>query len=184
MILDSNEMLSGGLERIPQTVMYLSMSYTNLQDVTYLGQLINLETLNLDKNSNLVQLPDLSKLNKLCVLNVSHTKINHLPNLPLNLDFISLPKLKQLLTKTQFNKCHTVGNCLVINRRMNAPMDEIIQRIARINHFRVLREELLEQAAKITMNPKRIARLLESGVMEFDQVEELDNLFNYQTSVA
>jgi Leucine-rich repeat (LRR) protein len=177
---DGHEDLSERFDRIPRSVERLGLYHTNFQDVSHMGQLVNLETVSLDRNYNIRELPDLSKLTRLRMMNVCNTGIKKLPNLPQSLDIISMSYIKDLFTKKEVKRYYS-EECdrIIIERYKQHPIDEFIERIARENRFALIREDLMLQAAKIAMNPSRLARLLESG-MDFDELDERENLFNYQ----
>lgn len=177
---DGHEDLSGRFDRIPRSVERLGLYHTNFQDVSHLGQLVNLETVSLDRNYNIRELPDLSKLTRLRMINVCNMGIKKLPNLPQSLNVISMSYIKDLFTKKEVKRYYS-EECdrIIIERYKQHPIGEFIERIARENRFALIREDLMLQAAKIAMKPSRLARLLESG-MDFDELEERDNLFNYQ----
>jgi len=48
--------------------------------------------------------------------------------------------------------------------------------IRKVNQTRIIKRELLENSAKICMNPNRISRLIESGEISIDNIETLYDL--------
>jgi len=194
--LYGHSLLTSGMERIPKTVTYLALSKTGLADVSLLGGMTQLEHLHLHNCIKIRELPDLSNLTKLIRVGLLCPNLIHIPKLPLNLKFMTLPIIKGFFTpeeiKIYSNAIDTSHNVplrwldvvqskwLDIDQTNGALMQDFIWRSHRLNNFRQIREDIMRQAAAIAMHPNRIARLLEEGEMEFDQLEERDNLFNYQ----
>jgi hypothetical protein len=182
--LSGHEALAIGLERIPTSLKRLTMCNTNIQDATFLKQLVNLQILDLKENYRIVELPDLSSFNKLEVIYIQETSIHQIPNLPPKLVSISFPpKMKGLFYQSEIDsimpKYSLHQNYITINiysGKYQISMHEFIYRVARINQFHIIRKELFEKAAHITLNPARIARLLEAGI-DFDELEDRDNVF-------
>jgi hypothetical protein len=194
--LNGHSLLTSGIERIPKTVTYLALSKTGLQDVSLLGGMTQLEELHLHNCSKIRELPDLSNLTKLNRVGLFCPNLTQIPKLPLNLKFMTLPIIKGFFTPEEIKIYSTVSDTphnvtlrwsdvvplrwLDIDETNGALMQDFIWRSHRLNNFRKIREDLMRQAAAIAMHPNRITRLLEAGEMEFDEVEERDNLFNYQ----
>lgn len=190
LIMDCNERLCSGLERVPITVQTLGLHKTNFKTVEPIANLVNLKELYFDRNYELRALPDLSGMECLRTLDVSNTRIKSLPKLPVRISSIIIsPNVKitgmhkiDWITE-RFEKYRVKsddGDGLHIDRNiLGGRLEEFICIHNRTIHFAEHREELLEMAAKIAMNPGRIARLVESG-MDFDDVYERDNLFEYQ----
>jgi len=188
--------LTSGMERIPKTVTNLALGNTGLSDVSILGELTQLENLQLHNCYKIRNLPDLSNLVKLNRAGLFCPNLEQIPKLPLNVKIMTLPITKGLLTTEEieiYSKISARSNnvplrwldavppiWLDINEAHGAPIKDFIWKCNWINNFRQIREDIMRQAAAISMHPNRVARLLETEKMEFDQLEERDNLFNYQ----
>jgi hypothetical protein len=178
--------LTTGLECIPKTVTHLFLNTTGFANVSELGKMLNLREIYLSQCANIRELPDISKLTELKYLGLSQTNLQRIPKLPPNLSQIKIPIVKNFFTPQEIalyiNQNNQANRCvwLDLNKFIGTPIHEFIWRSEWIHNFYQIREELLEQAAKISMHPNRIARLLESEEMEFEKIEERDNLFNYQ----
>jgi len=194
--INGHNLLTSGMERIPKTVTYLSLSRTGLSDVSLLGEMTQLEHLHLYNCRKICELPDLSNLTKLNRAGLFCPNLIQIPKLPLNLKFITLPIIKGFFTPEEIKIYSKVSGTpqnvplgwldvaplrwLDIDEIDGSFLQDFIWRSLRMNNFRQIREDLLRQAAAITMHPNRIARLLETEELEFEQAEERDNLFNYQ----
>lgn len=198
--LNGHGLLTSGMERIPKTVVYLSLSRTGLSDVSLLGEMTQLEHLHLYNCSKICELPDLSNLTKLNRVGLFCPNITQIPKLPLNLKFMTLPIIKGFFTPEEIKIHSKVSDTLYnvslgwldvapmqwldIDENDGAFLQDFIWRSHRMNNFRQIREDLMRQAAAIAMHPNRIARLLETEELEFEKAEERDNLFNYQCIVS
>jgi hypothetical protein len=187
LILDGHENLFRGLDRIPSTVQILSLFKARFKRCDEIVRLTNLEKLSLQRNYGLIEIPDLSGMKDLRVLNVAQTGIKYMPNLPIGLHLVDFPCIVSGLSRLEKRAfLHPYElDCLRIDaqgirRRNNSEiMLKFIDKVRKSNQFRRIREELLENAARISMHPNRIARLLESGI-DFDSPEDRDNLFGMQ----
>ena len=182
--LPGHENLSSGLERIPPTVTILNLFKANFLSCDEIARLTKLEKLSLQRNYDLTEIPDLSGMESLFTLNVAQTSIKHMPNLPEGLTLVHFPTTVHGVTRLEKRAfLHPVEmDTLQIDAHGgNSPkkqeiMQMFIRKVGQSNQFRKIREELLQNAAIIALNPKRIARLLESG-LDFDDLEDRDNLF-------
>jgi len=179
--LTGHENLCSGLERIPTTVSALNLFKANFRRCDEIARLTRLEKLSLQRNYDLTEIPDLSGMELLFTLNIAQTGIKHIPNLPEDLTLIHFPSTVIGITRLEKRKfMHPVEfDCLQIDAHSphkHEAMQTFIRKVRQSNQFRKIREELLQNAARISMHPNRIARLLESG-LEFDDLEARDNLF-------
>ena len=181
LILDGHEDLCSGLERIPATVKKLSLYKSRFIRCDEIARLTKLEKLSLQRNYDLAEIPDLSGMKGLIILNVAQTGIKHLPNLPDGLRLADFPCTVSGITRLEKRAfLHPIEmDTLRVDahgRQKLEIMCKFIRKVRQSNQFRKIREELLQKAAIIALNPKRIARLLESG-LDFDDLEDRDNLF-------
>ena len=191
--LNGHSLLTSGMERIPKTVTYLALSKTGLADVSLLGEMTQLEHLHLHNCYKIRELPDLSNLTKLNRAGLFCPNLERIPKLPLSIKFMTLPIIKGFFTSEEIKIYSKVSDrwpqrwldvvplrWMDMDETNGALMEDFIWRTHKANNFRQIREDLMRQAAAIAMHPNRIARLLEAGETVFDEVEERDNLFNYQ----
>jgi len=182
--LMGHENLRSGLERIPTTVSELNLFKANFTRCDEIARLTKLEKLSLQRNYDLTEIPDLSGMESLFTLNIAQTGIKHMPNLPEDLTLVHFPTTVIGITRLEKRKfMHPVElDCLQIDAHSphkHEAMQTFIRKVRQSNHLRKflqIREELLQNAAIIALNPNRIARLLESG-LDFDDLEDRDNLF-------
>ena len=188
LILDGHENMCGGLDRIPPTVKILSLFRAGFKSCDEIVRITNLEKLSLQRNYGITEVPDLSGMKHLIILNVAQTGIKHLPNLPDGLHLIDFPctvsglsrlEKRDFLHPSEMNVLRMdVYGGIFFGPQKTETMRRFIHKVRKMNQFRKIREELLENAARISMHPKRIARLLESG-LDFDDLEDRDNLFGF-----
>jgi hypothetical protein len=182
--LMGHENLRSGLERIPPTVTILNLFKANFRRCDEIARLTKLEKLSLQRNYDLTEIPDLSGMESLFTLNIAQTSIKHMPNLPEDLTLVYFPTTVHGITRLEKRAfLHPAElDTLQIDvhggnsRKKHEIMQMFIRKVGQSNQFRKIREELLQKAAIIALNPKRIARLLESG-LDFDDLEDRDNLF-------
>jgi hypothetical protein len=151
-------------------------------------RLVNLENLCLQRNYGITEVPDLSGMKNLHTLNIAHTGIKHMPNLPDGLRLVDFPctvsglsrlEKRDFLHPLEMNTLRfDVYGGIFYGPQKAEIMRRFIHKVRKTNQFRKIREELLQNAARISMHPNRIARLIESG-LDFDELEERDNLFGY-----
>jgi hypothetical protein len=123
-------------------------------------------------------------MESLFTLNLAQTGIKHVPNLPEDLTLIQFPKTVSDITRKEQRKFMHPDemDCVQIDahsHHKHEAMQTFIRKVRqsnRLRRFLLIREELLQTAARIAMHPNRIARLLESG-LDFDDLEARDNLF-------
>jgi hypothetical protein len=179
-----HENLRSGLERIPPTVTILNLFKANFTRCDEIARLTKLEKLSLQRNYDLTEIPDLSGMESLFTLNLAQTGIKHMPNLPEDLTLVYFPTTVHGITRLEKRAfLHPVElDTLQIDvyggnsRKKHEIMQMFIRKVGQSNQFRKIREELLQNAARISMHPNRIARLLENG-LDFDDLEDRDNLF-------
>lgn len=186
LILDGHENMRSGLDRIPPTVRTLSLFRAGFKSCDEIVRLNNLEKLSLQRNYGIAEVPDLSGMENLQILQLSQTGIKHLPNLPDGLRLVDFPftvsglsrlEKRDFLHPSEMNvlRMDVYGGIFYGSQTLEI-MRIFIHKVRKTNQFRKIREELLENAARISMHPNRIARLLESG-LDFDDLEDRDNLF-------
>ena len=188
LILDGHENLCSGLDRISPTVRTLSLFRAGFKSCDEIVRITNLENLCLQRNYGITEVPDLSGMENLRILQISQTGIKHLPNLPIGLHLIDFPctvsglsrlEKRDFLHPSEMNVLRMdVYGGIFYGPQKTEIMRRFIHKVRKTNQFRKIREELLENAARISMHPNRIARLLESG-LTFDDLEDRDNLFGF-----
>jgi len=182
--LMGHENLRSGLERIPTTVSVLNLFKANFTRCDEIARLTKLEKLSLQRNYDLTEIPDLSGMESLFTLNIAQTSIKHMPNLPEDLTLVYFPTTVHGITRLEKRaflhpaeldtlQIDVYGGNSCKKREI---MQMFIRKVGQSNQFRKIREELLQNAARISMHPNRIARLLENG-LDFDELEDRDNLF-------
>ena len=160
------------LPDLPNSLIKLYCSYRKIIIFPNL-LLINLNLLThfTCNNNNLIKLPNLPE--SLTFLNCSFNEITQLPNLPNSLiylycdnnNLIELPDLPNSLIHLQ---CHdniltyTYLNVDIQTINETNSANRIIKRMKLLN-----RTLLLEQSARICLNPKRIERLLDNHEIDF-----------------
>jgi hypothetical protein len=190
LILDGHEHLCSGLDRIPATVRTLSLFKARFKSCDEILRLTKLEKVSFQRNYGLTEMPDLSGMENLQALQLAQTGIRHMPNLPDGLHLVDFPRV---VSDVSLSEKRTLRHPFEFESlRINVYggnsaqkieiMRAFIRKVRQSNHLRKflrIREELLEKAARISMHPNRIARLLESG-LDFDDLEDRDNLFGYK----
>jgi hypothetical protein len=181
--LSMNRCLSSGFDRLPTTLKRLNCIKTNIpnEDTAWILRLVNLESLNLCRNDNIRELPDLSSLENLTDVDLSLMSLRSLPSMPLNnITLLRIPvqELPRYYSKTVYVRAKTVSlqtfECLT-----KSHSSKIIRHINRINQFDRIREELIATGAKIILNPSRIAKLLDQSEIDLDS--DWSDIFECQT---
>jgi hypothetical protein len=153
---------------LPDTLIYLDCSYSNLKKLPVLPN--SLIYLNCSCN-NLIELPNLP--NSLTHLNCNNNNLRELPKLPNSLislicysnNLIELPDLPNSLTHLYCG--HNNLNINYPNQEIKT-INETNSKKRIIKRMKILnRTLLLEHSAMITMNPKRIERLLDNLEIDF-----------------
>jgi len=160
------------LPKLPDSLKYLDCSYNNLTELPDLPHLLielHCDDNNLTElpklpnslinslidlgfgNNNLTKIPDLSKFISLNYLFVPNNNLTELSDLPIS--------LTELIC---FNNNLTYSNFEIKTINETNSKNRIIKRMQLLN-----RTLLLEQSAVITMNPKRIERLLDNNEINF-----------------
>lgn len=178
--LSLNIHLSSGFDRLPITLEKIICYKTEFSDVSWLLRLTNLTHIDLYGNIHIRELPDLSEMKKLKDLNMGLMHLVRLPNLPENqIKKITLPVCEGL-EKYFSRKNFIIGKRLNYFIRSNKYSMLLVQNINRINQFDTIREELLENAAKILLNPSRIERLLNQSYIDLDSDSDWSDLYDFQ----
>ena len=180
--LSCNRRLSSGFDRLPTTLKRLNCFKTDApEDTAWILRLTNLESITLGRNSRIRELPDLSSLENLTDIDISQLDLLSIPNLPLNnISILRIPVrgLPRYYSKSTYGRLLITDldsfECLT-----KSQSSQFIRRINRINRFDHIREELLANGAKITMNPSRLARLLDQS--ELDTELDWSEIFECQT---
>lgn len=185
LILSGNELLTEiGGDKIPVSVKTLICWHTDFKSAEFLQRLVNLETLNLTKNYNLHDLPDLSNLKKLKKVSILHfggTFQNYIPSLPLTLTYLECSFVQEYLIAanlTSYRKQlihHKEEGCEFVDKAAWSYSPRVfLEAVARVNLLRPVISEIPEASAKLCMNPQRIARLIDTGVLSLDDEEWMD----------
>jgi hypothetical protein len=169
--LSCNRRLSSGFDRLPTTLKRLNCFKTNApEDTAWILRLTNIESITLGRNGRIRELPDLSSLENLTDIDISQLDLLSIPNLPLNnITILRIPVrgLPRYYSKSTYGRLLITDidsfECLT-----KSQSSQFIRRINRINRFDHIREELLANGAKITMNPSRLARLLDQSELDVD----------------
>lgn len=183
--LSCNEYMASGFDRLPVSLRKLDCYKTkNNPDASWVTRLVNLEELTLRRNDEVGELPDLSGLTKLKVLNISQMeRLRKLPNLPLNIKVLILP-----------NKPHIIDQYLTRSTAMNSRTDPnrfsvsfegksailLIERINHINRFNQIRTELIETTAKMLMNPERLLKMIENEEIALEYDADWEDVYTFQ----
>jgi Leucine-rich repeat (LRR) protein len=157
------------LPNLPESLTFLNCSFNK---ITKLPNLPNsLECLYFD-NNNLIELPNLPS--SLKYLDCSYNNLTQLPDLPSSLKYLDccsnnlteLPDLPILL-ELQFKYFNNNYNLIYSNLEIKT-VNETNSKNRIIKRMKILnRTLLLEQSARICLNPKRIERLLNTNEIDF-----------------
>jgi len=156
------------LPELPDSLIYLDCSYNNLKKLPVLPN--SLIYLNCSCN-NLIELPNLP--NSLTHLNCNNNNLRELPKLPNSLislicysnNLIELPDLPNSLTHLYCG--HNNLNINYPNQEIKT-INETNSKKRIIKRMKILnRTLLLENSARICLNPKRIERLLNTNEIDF-----------------
>ena len=189
------------LHKLPKTLIKLDCSHNKLTILPKLPKKLNQLTCNsnlltslpkLPKNlrklsclyNNLTYLPELP--DKLILLNCYDNKIIELPFLPLNLKSINIKSCYHAMYES--NPCYNLYEKTLLETFIGINIFHmkitpiVIQKLNMItfkkkanDRMKIIRYDLLEQSARIVMNPKRISRLIENGEISFYD-GSMDNL--------
>ena len=183
--LSGNEYMASGFDRLPVSLRKLDCYKTkNNPDAYWVTRLVNLEELTLRRNDEVGELPDLSGLTKLKVLNISQMdRLRKLPNLPLNINVLILPNKPHIIVQ-YFTRSSAMNSITDPNRVFvsfeGKSAKVLIERINRINRFNQIRTELIETTAKMLMNPERLLKMLENEELALEYDADWADVYTFQ----
>lgn len=183
--LSGNEYMASGFDKLPVSLRNLECHKTkNNPDASWVTRLVNLEQLTLRRNDAVGELPDLSGLTKLKMLNISQMdRLRKLPNLPLDIKVLILPNKPHIIDH-YFNRSSVMNYRTDSNRVTlsfeGKSMKGVIEHINRINRFNQIREELIETTAKMLMNPKRLLKMLENEELALEYDADWTDVYTFQ----
>lgn len=172
------------LPKLPKKLMQLTCNGNLLTSLPKLPKSLRILSCNYNQLTYLPELPD-----KLYLLDCFDNKIIELPFLPANLKSININPCYH--GKYKSNPCYnlyakTLVKCIdydnirymkitpIVIQELNTITSNIFKKKAN-DRMKIIRYDLLEQSARIVMNPKRISRLIESGEISFYD-GSMDNL--------